>query len=78
MKLILFGTGGLGKKAYSFFGGENIFCFCDKIWKKKKLSANKIRFILQESESRRQAVVCRGRGEQGRHPGSGRPHCAEE
>ena len=45
MKLILFGTGGLGKKAYSFFGGENIFCFCDNAVKKgeeKWLNGKKI------------------------------------
>lgn len=29
MKLILFGAGHYGKKAISFFGEENVFCFCD-------------------------------------------------
>lgn len=29
MKLILFGSGFFGQKAYSFFGEENVFCFCD-------------------------------------------------
>ena len=29
MKLILFGAGFFGKKAYSLFGEENVYCFCD-------------------------------------------------
>lgn len=29
MKLILFGAGWCGKEAYTFFGEENVFCFCD-------------------------------------------------
>lgn len=29
MKLILFGAGFFGEKAYSLFGEENVYCFCD-------------------------------------------------
>lgn len=29
MQLILFGAGNYGKSALSFFGDENVFCFCD-------------------------------------------------
>lgn len=29
MKLILFGAGFWGRKAYSFLGEENVYCFCD-------------------------------------------------
>lgn len=29
MQLILFGAGNYGKSALSFFGEENVFCFCD-------------------------------------------------
>lgn len=29
MKLILFGAGFFGEKAYTLFGDENIYCFCD-------------------------------------------------
>ncbi len=34
MKLILFGAGYCGEAAYTFFGDENVFCFCDNSVKK--------------------------------------------
>ncbi len=39
-KMILFGSGKRGKEALTYFGGDNIFCFCDnnpKLWGKEIL-----------------------------------------
>lgn len=35
-KLILFGAGWCGREAYTFFGEENVFCFCDNAVKEKE------------------------------------------
>lgn len=57
MKLMLFGAGNYGREAYSFFGSENIFCFCDNVvqdkeerelYGKKVISFSKLKEIWQE------------------------------
>lgn len=57
MDLILFGAGHYGRDAFSFFGGKNIFCFCDnrvkgedeeKLCGKKVISFERFIEICQE------------------------------
>jgi len=53
-KLILFGSGKMGKEALTYFGSDNIFCFCDnnpKLWGKEILGKKVISpSALKENE----------------------------
>lgn len=45
-KLILFGAGHYGRDALSFFGAENVFCFCDN-----KIEGLKQSFVWKYADS---------------------------